>query len=118
MAAQALAVSVRNWAAQPDFALTPETFALLVLNLLDGLFTLAFLQLGVAQEVNPVMRLAYVAGPGVFMAVKLGVVDLGMLLLALHREYRFARWALSGGAILYAGIVVYHLSFLAWLVGT
>lgn len=111
----ALAATVRTWVTQPDFALTPETTALLLLNLLDGLFTLLFLQLGVAQELNPVMDLAYQAGPGVFIAVKLGVVDLGMILLCLHREYRFARWALSGGALLYAGVVVYHLSFLAWL---
>jgi hypothetical protein len=113
MAAQALAGSVRAWAEHPDFALTRESTALLILNLLDGIFTLAFLQLGVAEEVNPLMRLAYLAGPGVFMAVKLGVVDLGLLLLCLHREYRFARWSLSGGALLYAAIVVYHLAFLA-----
>ena len=39
--------------------MSPASVALLVLNLLDGLFTLIFLQLGVAEELNPLMRLAY-----------------------------------------------------------
>lgn len=112
---QGLAASVRAWAAQPDFEISAETAALLILNLLDGIFTLVFLQLGVARELNPVMRMAYEASPLTFMLLKVGVVELGMLVLCLHRQYRFARWALSGGALMYAGIVVYHLAFLTWV---
>jgi hypothetical protein len=115
MATGSLAASVRAWAGQPDFGITAETAALLLLNLLDGIFTLVFLQLGVAQELNPVMRVAYEAGPLVFMMVKVGVVALGVLVLMAHRQYRFARAALTGGAFLYAAIVVYHLAFLTWV---
>lgn len=112
MAEQTLAGIVRAWAAHPDFDVTGETTALLVLNLIDGIFTLVFLQLGVAQELNPLMRLAYGVSPLAFMLLKVGVVELGMTVLCLHRQYRFARWALSAGAVMYAGIVVYHLAFL------
>lgn len=115
MAAQSLAASVRAWAEQPDFTLSPETAALLFLNLLDGIFTLVFLQMGVAQELNPLMRMAYEVSPLVFMLVKVGVVELGVLVLLMHRQYRFARWALNAGAFLYAAIVVYHLAFLTWV---
>src|SRR5688500_6749471 len=90
---------------------TASAVALLIFNLLDGLFTLVFLQLGVAEEANPLMRLAYACSPLVFMAVKLFVVSLGVLLLSACRPAPPAQWAMAGGAGLYATIVAYHLSF-------
>src|SRR5262245_592020 len=36
---------------------------LVLLNLVDGVFTHVFLQAGVATELNPLMRLAYEAAP-------------------------------------------------------
>jgi len=86
--------------------------ALLFLNLLDGFFTLTFLQLKVAEEANPLMRLAYDHSPLAFMVLKLAVVNAGVALLWAHRESRVARGALLAGVFLYALIVAYHLSFL------
>lgn len=102
-------------AAWDAFALRPGTVALLLLNLLDGLFTLLFLQLAVAEELNPVMRLAYEDSPLAFMALKLGIVHFGVYVLCLHREVRLARLALGVGLLLYAAIVAYHLAFVAQL---
>jgi Domain of unknown function (DUF5658) len=97
------------------FALSGTTVCLLLLNLLDGLFTLLFLQLGLAEELNPLMRLAYDASPVSFMALKLGIVHFGVYVLCLHREAHLARLALGLGVTLYAGIVAYHLAFVAHL---
>jgi len=87
-------------------------FALLVLNLLDGLFTLAFLQAGVAEEANPLMRMAYEHSPVAFMGIKLGLVNAGAALLWVNRETPAARTALTIGVFMYAAIVAYHCSFL------
>lgn len=86
--------------------------ALLVLNLADAVFTLTFLQLGVAREANPLMRLAYEASPVGFMLVKLSIVHGGTWLLWLHRSSSAGRLALNAGVLLYAAIVAYHCTFL------
>ena len=85
---------------------------LLLLNLTDGLFTLTFLQLGVAEELNPLMRVAYERSPLLFMGFKLAIVGTGVALLCTHHEHPLARWALKAGLGLYALINVYHLAFL------
>ena len=89
--------------------------AVLFLNLLDGLFTLTFLQLRLAEEANPLMRVAYSHSPLAFMLIKLAVVHAGVLLLCANRRCTAARLALQAGVYLYAAIAVYHLSFLVSL---
>ena len=89
--------------------------ALLVLNLADGVFTLTFLQLGIAQEANPLMRLAYESSPLGFMLLKLSIVHGGIGLLWLHRSSSAGRLALHAGVLLYAAIVAYHCTFLLML---
>ena len=95
---------------------TLPAVTLLVLNLLDGLFTLTYLQLGVAEEANPLMRLAYEVSPLGFMAFKLLVVNAGVLVLAMNHGARLARWAKHLATLAYAVIVTWHLAFLAWLI--
>ncbi len=98
-----------------SFHLTPAAVLLVVLNLLDGLFTLTFLQLEVAEELNPLMRVAYEHSPLAFMAVKVTIVSLGLTLLCLHRSMPISQRAIQAGAALYVVIDVYHLAFLAHL---
>jgi hypothetical protein len=88
---------------------------LLFLNLLDGLFTLAFLQLGYAEEANPLMRAVYDASPVSFMLVKLAIVSAGVLLLAVYSASRLARLAQKLALAVYAVIVTWHLAFVAHL---
>ncbi|HLL54562.1 MAG TPA: DUF5658 family protein [Myxococcaceae bacterium] len=88
---------------------------LLLLNLLDGFFTLTFLQLKVAEEANPLMKLAYNHSPLSFMVLKLAVVHAGVALLWANRHAKVARTAMNAGVFLYAVIVAYHLSFLLTL---
>jgi hypothetical protein len=99
-----------------SFHITPAAVLLLVLNLLDGLFTLTFLQLDVAEELNPLMRAAYESSPLLFMLSKLIIVNAGLSLLCVHRGMRASRLAIRAGALIYAVINVYHLAFLTHLV--
>ena len=104
------------WPVLSSFYMSPASVALLVLNLLDGLFTLTFLQLDVAEELNPLMREAYEASPLFFMVAKLIIVNAGLILLCMHRAMRASVLAIRAGAIIYAVINVYHLAFLTHLV--
>jgi uncharacterized protein DUF5658 len=118
MATEAWAGPVRVAAAVEggrDASLRMRMAALLVLNLLDALFTLAFLQLHLAEEANPLMAAAYAGSPVLFLVLKLALVHGGALLLWLHRSTPAARGALAAGVALYAAIVVYHCSFAARL---
>ena len=101
-----------NTATTDSFWVIGVASLLLLLNLTDGLFTLTFLQLGVAEELNPLMRVAYERSPLLFMGLKLAIVGTGVALLCAHHEHRLAQWALKAGLGLYAAINVYHLAFL------
>ena len=103
------------WASNASFYISPASVALLVLNLFDGLFTLFFLQLAVAEELNPLMRAAYEQSPLVFMGSKMLVVNAGLLLLCLHRRMRASRLAIRAGAVVYACINLYHLALFGHL---
>lgn len=81
----------------------------LVANLLDALFTLTFLQLEVAYEVNPLMRWAYQSSPLSFMVTKLAMVQLGVMLLVHNRHTRASQAAEAFGGLLYCGILLYHV---------
>lgn len=116
MAATAQQQERSVWAGLGSFYISPASVALLVLNLLDGLFTLTFLQLDVAEELNPLMRVAYEGSPLLFMLAKLVIVNAGLCLLCVHRGLRASRLAIRAGALIYAVINVYHLAFLAHLV--
>ena len=84
--------------------------ALLILNLLDAIFTLGYLQLGAAEEANPFMEVLTSNGPIGFMVVKLGLVSLCVTLLWRLQHHRAAMtgiFALAGG---YTVLVAYHIS--------
>lgn len=100
------------WLSHASFYLSPASVALLVLNLFDGLFTLFFLQIAVAEELNPLMRAAYEHSPMLFMGSKMLVVNAGLLLLCLHRKMKASRFAIRAGAGVYACINLYHLVLL------
>lgn len=83
--------------------------AVLLGNLGDALSTLTFLQLHLAHEMNPLMRLAYQISPMSFMVTKLALVHLGLLLLYLNRHVRAARIGEAFGGMIYIGIMAWHL---------
>jgi hypothetical protein len=108
---------VRDFSARNPCEGSTGAFAVLLLvgNLLDGLFTLVLLQLNLARELNPVMDWVYQISPVSFMVAKLALVQFGMLMLWVNRGVRAAQLGLRLGAAMYAGIVLYHVAFVARL---
>jgi hypothetical protein len=88
----------------------------LLLNLFDALFTLAFLQFDLAEEANPLMSFAYRSSPVGFVLLKLAMVQAGILILHHNRRLPVAQHALHAVAAVYVGIVSYHLAFVTHLV--
>ncbi len=82
----------------------------IVLNLVDALWTLVFIETGVADEANPLMLRALDHGWVGFMAIKLALVSLSVLLLWRLRHRRAAALALWSGAMAYTLVVAYHVS--------
>lgn len=86
---------------------------ILVLNLLDALFTLVIVGTDLTREANPLARWILEAGTGWFLFSKAAVVALCILFLALHRTFRFvipAMWALC---TFYSVLLAYHLHLLS-----
>jgi hypothetical protein len=82
---------------------------ILVLNLVDGMLTLAVVQGGLAAEANPLLDAALTQGGAAwFMAVKLALVSLGVGLLWRLRHRRSALIALASGAAVYSGLLITH----------
>ena len=108
-------VEARSASCRGHFTVSLSPAVVVFGNLLDGLFTLTLLQLRLVHEANPLMRWMYQASPLSFMTVKLAVVQLGVVALCRQRGNPASRLAIKAGAVLYAAIVCYHLTVIAWL---
>jgi hypothetical protein len=84
--------------------------AIVILNLVDAVFTLLYTGSGMASEGNPLLSSVLSASPTAFMAVKLSLVSLGVLLLWRLRQRRAAVIGLVTTAMAYSTLMVYHLS--------
>jgi len=96
--------------------LFPLAAALLILNLLDAVLTLLWIDAGVAVEGNPLMDQALSGGPVGFMVIKLALVSLGVGLLWRLRHRRAAGIAMIATAAAYSSLFLYHLSAVPQLV--
>ena len=88
----------------------------LVLNLLDALFTLLWVRAGLAEEANSLMRqLVHEHAIG-FVAVKLGLVSLGSLLLWQRRHHASAVIAIFVAFLAYYAVLLHHIRYSSLLV--
>lgn len=83
--------------------------ATLVFNLVDAVLTLLVVNLGAAEEANPLMAAALEASPLAFMALKLGLVSAGILFLWSKRSLRIAHFGGLAVFLVYAGVVAWHV---------
>ena len=90
---------------------TVLAISVVILSILDAVFTLLHLQNG-GREVNPVMELALFTGVPVFLCVKTGLTNLGVIFLAMHQNFRLGRAALRVTAGGYALLILYHAALL------
>jgi len=90
--------------------------AVLVMNLLDALFTLAWVRSGLASEANLLLRdLVHEHDLG-FVAFKLAVVSAGSGLLWYFRQHRAAVVGIFAAFLAYYWVLLYHLQFFGALV--
>jgi hypothetical protein len=85
--------------------------AVLVLNLLDALFTLVWVRSGLAREANPLIDQLVSEHAVGFVFVKLGLVGLGSWLLWLRRERPAAVIAIVAAFLTYYLILLYHIQY-------
>jgi hypothetical protein len=90
---------------------TVLAISVVVLSILDAMFTLLHLQNG-GREINPVMELALFTGVPFFLFVKTSLTDLGVIFLAIHQNFRIGRAALRVTAAGYAVLILYHAALL------
>lgn len=90
--------------------------ALLVLNLLDALFTLVWVRAGLAREANPLIAQLVNEHAVGFVLVKLALVSLGSWLLWQYRERPAAVIAIVAAFLTYYLILLYHIQYASGLV--
>ena len=103
---------------------TPEQFrwlhgivkAILVLNLLDAIFTLIWVRAGLALESNLFIDKLVDNHAVAFFGVKLGLVGMGSWLLWQKRDRPFAVVSIFVAFLAYYLVLLYHLQYLAGLV--
>ena len=85
--------------------------AVVVLNILDLLFTLLWSQLGLMREVNILMGQLLYVRPVLFAFVKIVLVSLSLYLLWRYRKHPFAVVGLFSVFTVYYSVLLHHLRF-------
>jgi hypothetical protein len=89
----------------------PLLFLILVgiisLSLADAYLTLEAIAAG-GKELNPAMHLALDLGQGAFIAIKLAVTGLGVVLLCMHKNFPRVRWIILAVLVGYLLLIAYH----------
>lgn len=80
----------------------------LILNILDALLTLDYLEKG-GWEANPVARGLLDLGDAWFLGAKTGLIGLCLLFLLVHQTFKFVRLALYVLTAFYSLLFCYHL---------
>ena len=82
---------------------------LVVLSVLDALFTMICLQQG-GSELNPFMRLALSYGPETFLTTKMILTVIPAIVLVSLSRFRAANYGLYVVNLIYIGILFIHLT--------
>lgn len=85
--------------------------SILVLNLIDGVLTLIWIEFFGAGEANPMMSDLVYSSALLFMAVKLTLVSLGILFLWRNRNNALAVASLFLAFFSYYWVLLIHLEF-------
>ena len=91
---------------------------ILTLNLLDAVFTLIWVNAGLAREANPLLADIVRDQPVVFVVVKCSLVALASLLLWRYRYRPLAVVGIFLGFFVYYCLFLYHIGYLSLVVGT
>jgi len=81
-----------------------------VLCVLDAAFTLLYLQKVPGGEANPLMAaLIDGAGPTYFVVLKCAITNVGLVVLCMHKNFRFVRPVIAALLGVYIGLFMYHI---------
>jgi hypothetical protein len=83
--------------------------ALILLNLIDAVFTLFWVESGIAEEANLLLEGILSQSAIGFVSVKMMLVSLGVLLLWRQRQRRLAVAGIVVAFAAYNTLLVYHL---------
>lgn len=92
-----------------DAALVVTIF---MLNIGDAFFTMRWLARG-GKEANPFMDFFLDIGPGAFLAQKCLIVGFWLLILLVHKNFRFARMGLYVSLAVYVVLMLVHFAIVA-----
>lgn len=84
-----------------------------ILNVGDAFMTMLWLSRG-GREANPVMDFFLDIGPGAFLVQKCVVVGFWLLILLVHKNFRFARIGLYASLAVYALLMIMHFGIIAF----
>ncbi len=83
--------------------------SIIVLNALDGILTIIWVESGMATEANPLMDVLLSKSPVLFICVKMLLVCLGVILLWRLRAKAFALASIYLCFMVYSLVFFYHL---------
>ena len=82
---------------------------LFILNLLDAILTLVWIQVGFATEANPIMDGLMRIHPSLFLLAKVALVSACLGVLWAGRHKALARACTVFGFTVYSMVIVYHV---------
>ncbi len=92
---------------QPARRVTLLVRVILGSSILDAVLTLLYIGQG-GTEANPIMAVAINSGLTWFVALKMLLTIVGIIMLAIHQNCRLGLRGLYGMAMLYLALLVYH----------
>lgn len=95
---------------KPDVVLL---LAIFLLNVADAFMTMLWLHRG-GREANPVMDFFLDVGPAAFLAQKCLVVGFWLILLLVHKNFRFAKLGLYASLAVYSLLLVVHFGIIVF----
>lgn len=84
-----------------------------LMNVCDAFFTMLWLDRG-GREANPAMDFLLDIGPGAFLIQKCLVVGAWLVVLLIHKNFRFARIGLYASLAVYAVLLIMHFGIIAF----
>ena len=87
--------------------------AIFLLNVGDAFFTMLWLSRG-GREANPVMDFFLDIGPGAFIMQKCFIVGIWLVVLLVHKNFRFARLGLYAALAVYSMLMIVHFGIIVF----
>ena len=88
--------------------LAASLVAIAALCAFDAVFTLLYIQKG-GSEANPIMAEVIEWGPRPFLLLKCLITNVGLVVLCLHKNFKYVKQVIGALLGIYGALLVYHL---------